>query len=133
MFGIFLNLVRFVWHTPELYCPWIFIGVAIGWVSIAVWNDRFSEYHRPCHQVKWSHIMFPFHLNNTLPVWWNPPVNALFSDWANYNKIVALLTAGIYIIITSVIWPVRLFFNLLVLLIQAIVVRLDNKSLLANL
>jgi len=128
MFGILLNLVRFVGHTPVLYCLWISIGVVVGWMSIMVWNDRFSEYHKPCDRVKWSHVLFPLHLNTTLPVLWNPPVNVLFSDWANYNKPTALITSGVYLVLTSVIWPVRMLFNLLVLLLQAIIVHLGSSS-----
>jgi hypothetical protein len=134
MFGILVRLAHSLWHTPELFCPWIIIGVAIAWMSLVVWGDHFNEYRKPCYRVKWSHILFPFHLNNVLPVWWNPPINVLFTSGRNYIGGDNIILGGLYIMMTVIIWPVRLLFNLLVLLLQVIVVRLDRtESLLTNL
>jgi hypothetical protein len=119
-----IAIASFVLHRLWLYLLWIAVGIFIAGKSWSVWFDPNGR--TVSFEVRLNQILFPLHANVFIGALWNPPINLLDHDIFRKNQFLFVFTGLFYIALTIVIWPLRIFCNLLILGLQWAVMRFSE-------
>lgn len=114
--GSIADFVHAVLGNPWIWVPWFLVGVWVTVASLHVWFfDAEALLDSP--SLTWEHILFPFYLNRIEVFALDPPVCLLDGRCIGCSLPAYCLLISVYLVITVVIWPLRILINLPVLVI----------------